>query len=91
MASSRTKTPADIWRERAHFLEKENAFLRVRVSELEEKLSLCLVRIEKLENQLEDQIKKDSNNSSKPPSSDQKEDLPKKNQSLRQKSDKKSG
>ncbi len=90
MKKLRSKTSSDLWRERAQFLEKENAFLKKenvflkeRVSDLEGKIIILMARIEKLENQL----RKDSNNSSKPPSSDIfKENIPKKNQSLREKS-----
>ena len=89
MKKLRPKTSSDLWRERAWVLEKENILLRkenvllkARVNDLEDKITILLARVDQLENQ----IRKDSNNSSKPPSSDMfKEDI-KKNQSLREKS-----
>ena len=85
------KNPTIILRERCEFLERENAslhkenvFLKERVQSLEEKIIILMARIDKLENQL----KKDSSNSSNPPSSDMIKENVKKNQSLREKSGK---
>jgi len=77
-------------KERILFLEEENKQLRRIISKLENTIIILTKRIDFLEDELrKTKLNKNSSNSSKPPSSDYSK--PKRNQSLREKSQKKSG
>ena len=77
-------------KERILFLEEENKELRKIISKLENTIIVLTKRIDYLEDELrKTKLNKNSSNSSKPPSSDFSK--PKRNQSLRKKSNKKSG